>query len=206
MKKLLILFATFSILGTAKAQEITLLTFESYTFSDHVEYGYGYGEISDGFQWGVGLEFEFRENSALEIIYQNLQADVYGVDYYNFPVVGEVFEGTATFNYILVGGTQYLPINDVLSGFGSLDIGMTVASPQGDQYDNISKFTWAGRLGLRVKGSGRLSFRVHAQITNPVQAFGGGLYFGTGGVGAGASTYSTIWQFNLGGSVNLRLR
>jgi hypothetical protein len=73
--------------------------------------------------------------------------------------------------------------------------------PQDSQFDSVTKFTWAGRLGLRVKTSDRISLRVHAQITNPVQAFGGGLYLGTGGAGAGATTYSTIWQFNMGGSL-----
>ncbi len=206
MKKLSVLIILFSVITTAKAQDVTLLTFESYTFADKVEFPYGYGKIYDGFQWGVGLEIGLSEYNAIEIIYQNLVADVYVEDYYFSVINPDTYYGEATFNYILVGGTRYLPVNDVLSGFGSLDIGMTIASPNGDQFDSVTKFTWAGRLGLRVKGSGRLSFRVHAQITNPVQAFGGGLYFGTGGAGAGVSTYSTIWQFNLGGSVNLQLR
>ena len=99
-----------------------------------------------------------------------------------------------------------MPVNETVSGFGTIDVGMVIASPKESQYDNVTKFTWAGRLGVRVKANDRLSMRVHAQITNPVQAFGGGLYFGTGGAGAGVSTYSTIWQFNLGGSVNIRLK
>ena len=41
---------------------------------------------------------------------------------------------------------------------------------------------------------------------SPVQGAGGGFYFGTGGAGAGVSTYSTIYQFNVGGSINFRLK
>ena len=34
---------------------------------------------------------------------------------------------------------------------------------------------------------------------------GGGLYFGTGGAGAGVSTYSSYYQFNLGGGLVFKL-
>jgi hypothetical protein len=34
-----------------------------------------------------------------------------------------------------------------------------------------------------------------------VQSAGGGLYFGTGGGGAGVSTYSSMYQFGLGGGL-----
>jgi hypothetical protein len=45
---------------------ITLLTFESYTFSDKFDTEYGSGRIEDGFQWGGGLEFGLsRDGSRL---------------------------------------------------------------------------------------------------------------------------------------------
>jgi len=37
------------------------------------------------------------------------------------------------------------------------------------------------------------------------QGAGGGLYFGTGGVGAGVSTYSSMYQFQLGGGLTFKL-
>lgn len=48
--------------------------------------------------------------------------------------------------------------------------------------------------------------RLQAQLLSPVQAAGGGFYFGTGGSGIGVSTYSSIYQFNLGGSLVFRLK
>ena len=201
-KTLLILFAILSV-SIAKAQEVTLLTFESYTFADKLQWEWGDGKVYDGFQWGAGLEFGLSEENAIELIYQNLATDIELTDY---TIGGQRRRGEATFNYIFIGGTRYMPVNETVSGFGTIDVGMVIASPKESQYDNVTKFTWAGRLGVRVKANDRLSMRVHAQITNPVQAFGGGLYFGTGGAGAGVSTYSTIWQFNLGGSVNIRLK
>jgi hypothetical protein len=38
-----------------------------------------------------------------------------------------------------------------------------------------------------------------------VQGAGGGLYFGTGGAGAGVSTYSSMLQFGLGGGLTFAL-
>jgi len=38
-----------------------------------------------------------------------------------------------------------------------------------------------------------------------VQSFGGGLYFGTGGAGAGVTGYSTMYQWVLGGGLTYKL-
>jgi hypothetical protein len=54
--------------------------------------------------------------------------------------------------------------------------------------------------------SEKVSLRIHGQLLSPVQWAGGGFYFGTGGSGAGVTTGSTIYQFNVGGSLNYKLR
>ena len=186
---------------SAKSQAaVTLLTFESYTFADKFETEYGFGKIYDGFQWGGGFEFGDPNGSNLELIYQHLDADaVY--DGYN-----ETFTGQVGLNYIMIGGTRYTPINEKLSGFGSFDLGVGFLSSSDLNTDTPAKFSLGGRLGLRIATSEKISFRVHAQLLSPTQWFGGGFYFGTGGSGAGVSTGSTIYQFNLGGSVNIRMK
>jgi len=72
--------------------------------------------------------------------------------------------------------------------------------------EGAARFSLGGRLGVRIMASEKVSIRLHGQLFSPVQWAGGGFYFGTGGGGAGVSTGSTIWQFNLGGSLNYRLR
>ncbi len=203
MKKVLLAAIALMSVSFAKAQDISLLTFQSYTFQDRIRWEWGDGLIQDGFQWGGGLEIGLTDQEAIEIIYQNLKTNILLNDYSG--IVAETVIEEATFHYILVGGTHYEPFTDVLSGFGSLDAGLTIASPTDPDYSNVTKFTWAGRLGLRIMPSDRLSFRIHGQLTSPVQAFGGGLYFGTGGSGVSTSTFSTIWQFNIGSSINIKL-
>ncbi|MDH4057739.1 MAG: porin family protein [Cyclobacteriaceae bacterium] len=202
MKKLLILAFTSLLTVAAWAQPtVTLLTFESYTFADKFDTEYGSGKIQDGFQWGAGLEFGLSDEMAVELIYQNLQTDAY---YQGFD--GR-YDGTIGINYAMLGGTRYAPLNDKISGFGTIDLGAAWSSPS-ESLDSksVTKFAVGGRLGVRIQTSEKVSLRLHAQLLSPVQWAGGGFYFGTGGGGAGVSTGSTIWQFNLGGSLNFRLR
>ena len=203
MRKYLLLFIL--VLGSMiiRAQEgaLTLLTFESYTFADKFQTEYGYGKVGDGFQWGAGLEFGMSDYAAVELIYQRHDSETY------YDGFGETYAGDLGINYIMLGVTRYAPANDKVSGFGSFDMGAAFTSTSESlNSDNVTKFALGGRLGARIAPSERFSIRLHAQLMMPVQWFTGGFYFGTGGSGAGVSTGSTIFQFNLGGSVNIRLK
>lgn len=203
MKKRIIFFGLLIVLATAAWAQptITLMTFESYTFADKFDTEYGTGKIQDGFQWGGGLEFGLAETAAVELIYQNIKTDV---EYQGFD---QRYNGNVGINYIMLGGTKYVPFSDKVSGFASGDLGVAWSNPDASlKSESVTKFAIGGRLGLRMMASEKVSLRIHAQLLSPVQWAGGGFYFGTGGSGAGVSTGSTIWQFNLGGSLNYRLK
>jgi len=187
---------------TAWAQPtITLLTFESYTFSDKFDTEYGTGKIGEGFQWGGGLEFGLSETTAIELIYHNMKTNVF---YQGFD--GR-YEGDMGINYVMLGGTRYAPLNEKISGFGTVDLGMAWSSPEKSlNVESATKFAVGLRLGARIMASEKVSFRLHGQVFSPVQWAGGGVFIGTGGTGAGVTTGSTIWQWNLGGSLNFRLK
>lgn len=199
---LLTLFAVLAFATLLWAQpSITLLTFESYTFADKFDTEYGTGKIGDGFQWGGGLEFGFTETAAVELIYQNMKANV---DYQGF---NGRYSGNVGLNYIMLGGTRYAPFSDKVSGFGTANLGVGWSNPDESlRSESVTKFSIGGRLGVRIQATEKVSLRLHAQLFSPVQWAGGGFYFGTGGSGAGVSTGSTIWQFNLGGSLNFRIK
>jgi len=203
MKRGFMIFGFILAFGTiAWAQpSITLLTFESYTFADKFNTQYGSGRIEDGFQWGGGLEFGLSDEMAVELIYQNLKTDA---SYQGFD--GR-YDGKIGINYAMLGGTRYAPFSDKVSGFGTVDMGVAWSSPDASlEAESVTKFAIGGRLGVRVQASEKVSLRLHAQLFSPVQWAGGGFFVGTGGAGAGVSTGSTIWQFNLGGSLNFRLK
>ncbi|MBK9105361.1 MAG: porin family protein [Saprospiraceae bacterium] len=196
-------FLAVTLTATAQTSSVTLLTFAGYTFADKFETYYGYGKIQNAFQWGAGLEFGIQPGAAMELIYLRSDADAYYDSYYDKRI-----EGKVGLNYILLGATRYAPINDVVSGFGTFDMGVGFTSNIDESLSssNVTKFAIGGRLGLRIAPNDKISLRVHAQILSPVQWIGGGVYFGTGGSGAGVSTGSTIWQFQFGGSVNYRIK
>lgn len=204
MKRGIILSGLLIVLATAAWAQpsITLLTFGGYTFPDQFDAEYGYGKIQDGFQWGAGLEIGMAETAAIELFYQGMNTDAY----YDGDL-SKRYEGTVGVNYAMLGGTKYAPFSDKVSGFGSLDAGVGWFNPSSElASENVTKFAWGGRLGIRVTASEKVSLRIHAQLLSPVQWSGGGFYFGTGGAGAGVTTGSTIYQFNLGGSLNFRLK
>lgn len=189
---------------TAWAQpSVTLLTFGGHTFPDRFRTQTGNGRIQDGFQWGGGFEFGLSDEMAIELIYQNIKTDAF---YQGFQQQ-QRFDGKVGINYLMAGGTRYFLLNDIVSGFGTLDVGAAWSNPDESlQSESITRFAVGGRLGVRITASERVSLRLHAQLLSPVQWIGGGFFFGTGGSGAGISTGSTIYQFNLGGSVNFKLK
>ncbi len=199
MKKVAFLAVLVVSSAAAFGQQLTLLTFESYTFADKFYTQDGFeGKVQDGFQWGGGLEFAPNEAMAVEIIYQQMDTD----GYINYLATQDV--GNVHLKYIMLGGTRYQPVSETVSGFGTLDLGLGLAST--DATDTYEKFAWGGRLGVRIAPNEKVSVRLHAQLMSMVQAIGAGFTIGTGGSGAGVSGFSSFYQFNLGGSVNIRLK
>lgn len=213
MKKGILALALLFAFGLRSQVEITFLTFESYSFADKVVTDDGYeGKINDGFQWGGGFEFNIPHRIAIELIYQRLDTDGYldqpvsSISGTNIINSIDRKQGTVSLDYYLLGGTRYQPFSDRVSGFGTFNAGLGVINTKDNPSDdNGEKFCWGLRLGLKVKASDVVSLRFHGQLLSAVQALGGGIYFGTGGGGAGLTGYSTFWQFNLGGSLNFLL-
>jgi hypothetical protein len=80
-----------------------------------------------------------------------------------------------------------------------------VDSPSRETSGSVNKFAWGLKLGANIWATPRVGIKLQAHLLSIVDGAGGGLYFGTGGVGAGVSTYSTFYQFGLGGGLTFRL-
>jgi hypothetical protein len=188
-------------LGVLAQPVITLMTFESYTFQDKFNSDYGNGLIEGGFQWGAGIEIGLKNYTAVEVIYQNLKSNAF---YQGFA---ERYEGTLGINYTMIGWTKYVPFHDKISGFGTFNAGAGWFAPSSSLgSETVTKFSLGARLGIRIAATEKVSLRIHTQVFSPVQWAGGGFYLGTGGTGATVSTGSSVYQFNVGGSLNYRLK
>ena len=180
------------------AQSISLLTFTGYTFQDKINFNGGYGQVDDGFQWGLGVEAAFTEDKSFALIYQRMDTRA--------RIQGNFLSESAALglNYIMGSATHYQNVGPI-TAFGAIDLGACILSPK-DRPDlnDVTRFAWGARLGFG--GGENVKFRIYGQVYSPVQSAGGGFYFGTGGTGVGVSTYSTLYQFGLGASLSFTLK
>jgi hypothetical protein len=165
------------------------------------------GKIKGGFQWGAGLEFLPNDDFGIEVLYyrQDTKAPI-SYDYGFGLAEREVDLGV---NYIMAGGVRYMNnAGGKLQPYGGLLLGAAIfenKEPQGDEEDSYVKFAWGARLGVNIWATEKVGLKLQAQLLSAVQGFGGGLYLGTGGAGAGVSTYSTLYQFVIGGGLSFKI-
>jgi Na+/H+-translocating membrane pyrophosphatase len=61
------------------------------------------------------------------------------------------------------------------------------------------------KAGVNIWTTEKVGIKLQASLLSVVQAVGGGLYFATGGVGAGVSGLSAFFQFVLGSGLVFKL-
>lgn len=88
--------------------------------------------------------------------------------------------------------------------YAGLQAGMAifnVENPDNGNSGNATKFAWGAKLGVNIWASEKVGVKIQTGLNSAVQSAGGGLYFGTGAAAAGVSTYSTFYQFYVGGGL-----
>lgn len=181
------------------AQSVRLNAYGGYTFADQFNFGgytgYDQAKFDESGHWGAGLEVEVRPLSTFEVYYQ--QQTTTG------RLLGSLSEISTDVKveYLTLNPTHYAG-NDLVKGFAGLMLGAAFFSSDAG---NNTKFGWGGRLGLLITPNERYGIRLGAQLLSAVQGGGGGFYFGTGGAGAGVSTYSSLYQFGLFGGIAINL-
>lgn len=210
MKKLFILL--FIVGGLqATAQNARLNLYGNYVFDDKVDSyyddnAYYSGTIKGGFLWGAGVDFRLKNNYGIELLYlrQDTKAPM---EYYDNGVKEADFD--LAMNYVMLGGVKSVrQPGSKAEPYGGLMLGanfITVKNPENDNSENFTKFAWGLRGGVNIWASEKVGIKLQAQLLSSVQSVGGSLYFGTGGAGAGAATYSSMLQFGLGGGLTFNL-
>lgn len=191
----------------AVAQDIRVNAYGSYVFDDNVDSyydnsSYYNGKIKGGFQWGVGIELLPHAAQGFEILYlrQDTKAPI---TYFNNGVKNTNFD--LAVNYIMIGSNRYFrkpggKIEGFAGGMIGADI-MSLQNPDNGKNSSKTKFAWGIKGGVNIWASPSVAVKLQAQLLSAVQSVGGGFYFGTGGVGTGLSSYSSMYQFCLGGGL-----
>jgi hypothetical protein len=165
------------------------------------------GKIKGGLLWGVGLEYRLQPGTGVELMY--FRQDTNAPTSYFIGFQPEFTDFDLGINYIMLGGVRSVELGSGnVEAFGGLMAGVMFANatnPDTGREGSVTKFAWGVRGGVTIWGSERVGVILQAQLLSAVQSMGGGLYFGTGGGGAGVSTYSTIYQFGLGGGLAFKL-
>ena len=213
MKPLLsILLVCFFI--TASSQTTRLNGYALYVFDDKFDSYYSPGDYYEGkfkggLQWGVGIEYMPTPMNGIELLYLNQQTTapttyaapgISGIKTTNFDV-GLNWAMLAFNRHMMKPGSK-------VEGFGGGMLGaafINVDNPDNNSSNSATKFAWGLRLGANIWASEKVAIKLQGQLMSAVQGAGGGLYFGTGGGGAGVTTYSSMLQFGLGGGITFAL-
>jgi hypothetical protein len=201
--------STSTMLSLAPAGQIRLNAYGAYVFDDRVDVPENnfFGIVRGGFQWGFGAEYMVRPDQSVELMYirQNTVAETRST-----LVNGKAINYNLGVNYIMLGGNRYFSKpGGRVEGFLGAMVGANftgVENPTNNNRNTITKFAIGMRGGANVWVTGNIGIKVQAQLLSAVQGFGGGVYVGTGGIGFGTSTYSSIYQFGLGGGLVYRLQ
>lgn len=215
MKKALFTLFLIAVSTTLMAQDLRLNTYGGLVFDDRVDSyfsnsSYYDGTIKGGFRGGVGLEYHIPRKAAIEIQYlrQETNAPTRYQDGGIFSGSVQLTDFNLAVNWIMINGTKYFPVNETIEPFAGAGFGMGIFgidNPDNGRKSNGTKLAWNVRGGTNIWFLEHVAIRVQASLFSAVQSVGGGLYFGTGGSGAGLSSYSSMFQLGFDGGLIFRI-
>ena len=215
MKKLLTiaLLLTGSYLFAQSGASLRLNGYALYAFDDnnvdsyYSDTDYFDGSFEGGFQYGGGLEVLPAPAIGVEISYLRLDSKA-PMEYYADGGI-QFTDFDLAQNWLFLGFNKYIPVNPRVEPFAGLQLGMdilNVENPENGNTGSATKFAWGIKAGAHVWVNEKVGLKLQLGLMSAVQAMGGGIYFGTGGAGAGVSGFSTYYQFNLGGGLVFKVR
>ncbi len=196
--------------GMVSAQQIRLNAFSGYVFDDNIDTYYNptsyfNGTIEGGYQWGIGGEYLLENTKGVELKYLHRKANG-SLEYFDNTLKNMDFDiGT---NYILLGGNNYFKTGGKVEPYAGAGFGIAILNFKdvtSGKEANKTKFAWTVKLGTNIWISETVGIKLQADLLSAVQSVGGSLYFGTSGAGAGVSTYSSMYQWGLGGGLTFKL-
>ena len=215
MKKILVTVLLTAVTTVLLAQsKARLNAYGMYVFDDKFDsyydpYNYYNGTLKGSFQYGLGAEFMVSPHNCIELMWQH-QGTTAPTEYIG-GVASTLKHTTFDVNidYAMIGGDRHFqPQGSKAEGYGGLFLGMAflgAKNPENGNHNTASKFAWGLRLGCNIWANEKIGIKLQTQLLSISQGAGGGLYFGTGGVGAGVSSYSSVYQFQLGGGLTFKL-
>lgn len=209
MKKVilsLLFIAGFTVIATA--QKVRLNAYGAYTFNDQINSyssntAYFNGTVEGGFQWGAGLEYMINRSTGVEFNYLHQDANA-PFTYYNEGVKNQTFD--MGINYYLFDFNHYFELsNHKIEPFLGAGLGWAGLSATSEgRSGNRSAFAWNAKGGTNIWLGKKVALKLQAQLVSGSAATGGG-YFWTYWGPVYANTYTSLYQFGLGGGLVFKL-
>ena len=164
------------------------------------------GTVKGGYQWGAGLEYLFSAQSGAEILYLHRSTTVPA----NFKFGSTTQARSETFDlkhdFILLSGDGHFAKGKA-EGYGGLMAGVLISNleaPSLGKSSSNTNFAWGGRIGTNIWVSPKLGIKLQALILSASRATGGDYYWSWYGP-VYLTSYSTLWQFSLGGGLTFKI-
>jgi len=182
----------------SSGQVLSVTGFGGYTFRERADFSNAYGYINAGGHWGASVEGINRTGQGIELLYQR-QGTHTPMYYYNSPntQINENGDQTAI-SYFMLNAVNYFLRSDIQPYAGA---GMGVALIDNNAYGSATKFSWDVKLGVRLKASPKISFKLQAQLYSIVQAEGGDFYGPSATNGISVNSTGNTYQLGLSGGV-----
>ncbi len=192
-----------------QAQAIEITPTYGYQFGAKANYGSNYLKVDDSGMFGIAVGYEVRTDYMLEVSYINMSTELRIRDRIASPAESRLSDLNA--DWFMVGGTRYFGNDKVRPFFGG-QLGLSVFSTKNvdldiapNGLDSTTKFSFGFKGGVVVMLSEVVGINLQGNLLFPVQW--GGFYIGggTGGIGAGINTGTTIVMGGFSGGLVFRL-
>lgn len=198
-KSLVILFMIAG--GSVFAQTIEIIPSGGYTFRNRFPITGGELEFSDGATFGGALRFEVNNNNYVELFYSWQETFITASSIY----LTESYRSKGAFNYILIGTTQKVPLQDAIEAYGGVKLGAGWLTAEQSSSDEV-RFSVGATAGLDFYISENIGIQVGMHLLFPITNVGASFgWSSSGGTGVGVSAWSPIVQFGFDGGLVFRL-
>src|SRR5688572_24208923 len=215
MKKIIFssLLVIIAIASSAQSK-IRLNAYGSYVFDDGFDVyndvnTYYNGKIEAGLLWGGGIEYVANEYFSAELLYLHKSSDVPATFKFQAgdPIRNETFD--LKHDYIMASFNGLKPSSSgKVEGYFGFMAGVLISNVSSPSNNGASEsntdFAWGGKLGLNYWMGPKVGIKLQANLLSASKATGGDVYWGYWGP-IYLDTYSTVWQFGLGGGLTFRL-
>jgi hypothetical protein len=173
------------ITSNLKAQHVELTPFLGYATPAKMYTNQGDLRIDGGMNYGISLSIGLAEGMSVSTTFNQLKSSLtidrgsYTEDLTDISV-----------QYYTIGVLKDIIPDGKVTPFGFLELGMANYIPKSSDYSSEQKFDVDLGLGLKIKASEKVGFRMQARLHLPMYL--NGLYFSGGTNGAGAGVTSTV--------------